>query len=68
MPFSNVMLCGGLLKQRDMLEAAANSCGKSWRPVLREEQVNKCTGKNEFKKCCLTRIIMMPNFRLVSEN
>lgn len=44
--FCDVILCGGFLKQGDILEVAVMSCGKQWRPILRKEWVNAEGGMN----------------------
>lgn len=49
-----------------MLEAAANSCGKWWRPIVRKEKV-KAEGRDEILKCGSRNTRMMPNFSLASE-
>lgn len=49
-----------------MLEAAANSCGKWWRPIVRKEKV-KAEERDEILKCGSRNTRMMPNFSLASE-
>lgn len=56
----------GLLEEGEILEAAATSCGKWWRPIVGKEKV-KAEGRDEILKCGSRNTRMMPNFRLASE-